>query len=141
MIAIKESVPASAKTAYRYDIFKGEVDALGKVTKIRSVGSAYVKEGQRTFVVSLKTFLDDRFYMLPETKPERPANYVILTREDSKNLRKKYFWNIVGEAKILEGPNHGLMKLSWDVLSDDLYMSLHPIQTQTATEAEEKSAA
>ncbi len=118
----------SKTAAYRYDIFKGVSDSDGTITKVRSVGSAYIREGQGTFLLMLKTFLDDRFYMLPDNRPDSPNNYMILTREISRNLSKKYYWNTVGEARILVGQNQGLMKLSWDVLSGDLYMAMKPIQ-------------
>ncbi len=75
----------------------------------------------------MKTFLEDRFYLLPDLKEESAGNYVIFTREIARNIRKKYFWNTVGEGKIMDGANHGLMKLSWDVLADGLYMSMYPI--------------
>ena len=127
--------------AYRFDIFKGTQDENGKVTKVRSVGSAYIREGYKTYTVSLKTFLKDRFYLLPNGKSESYMDYVILTREPALNLARKYFWNSVGAGHILDGVNHGLMKLSWDVLAGDLYMSLHPIQAQEPIQAEGEAAA
>ncbi len=129
MLKLSSVKVMSEGTRYRYDIFKGVVEENGAITKIRSVGSAYIREGQGTFQIGLKTFLNDRFYLLPDNCPDSPNNYVILTREVSRNLKKKYFWNTVGEARILSGLNHGLMKLSWDVLSNDIYMSMHPIQS------------
>lgn len=123
----KESKPSAT---YRFDIFKGLVDEAGKIKKVRSVGSAYVREGYKTYTLTLKTFLKDRFYLLPNGKAESHMDYVILTREPALNLARKYFWNSVGEGQILDGANHGLMKLSWDVLAGDLYMSLHPIKAQ-----------
>jgi len=116
---------------YRYDLFKGFAGPDGKITKVRSVGSARIREGQSTFLITLKTFLNDRFYLLPDHRPESPNNYVILTREISRSFDKKYFWNTVGEARILTEPNQGLMKLSWDILSGDLYMAMLPLQFMT----------
>ena len=129
------------QTIYRYDLFKGSIGADGKVTKVRSVGSAYNREGQTTLTVTLKTFLEDKFFLLPNTKADNPANYVILTREIAHNIKRKYFWNSVGDGRILEGVNHGLMKLSWDVLSDDIYMSLHPMKGREAGQVDSDSAA
>jgi hypothetical protein len=112
---------------YRFDIFKGAPDENGKIIKVKSLGSAYLKEGQRTYSVNLKTFLNQPFYLLPNSKPELPADYVILTREDAKHISRKYFWNNIGEGFILDGINHGVMKLTWDLLVDNIYMCLHPI--------------
>lgn len=113
-------------TVYRFDIFKGLSDNLGKIQKLKSVGSAYLRDGLKTYNVHLKTFLKDQFYLLPNSKPEDDSDFVILTREPAQKIWKKYFWNSVGEGKILTGTNHGIMKLSWDVLSEDLYLCLHP---------------
>lgn len=116
------------QNGYRFDIFKGTVGPDGKITRVRSVGSAYLRDGMKTYVVALKTFLEDRFYLLPNTKSENEAEFVILTREAAQHINRKYFWNSIGDGKILEGTNAGLLKLNWDVLSDDIYMSLHPIK-------------
>ncbi|NBU21490.1 hypothetical protein EBS43_08830 [bacterium] len=123
-----KATPEKKVAHYRFDIFKGTQEADGKIRKVRSVGGAYVREGLQTYTISLKTFLNDKFYLLPNTKPENRMDYVILTREPAQNINRKYFWHSVGEGHFLEGVNHGLMKLSWDVLGDDLYMSLHPVQ-------------
>src|ERR1700690_3798987 len=91
-------------TVYRFDVFKGTVDENGKVTKVKSVGSAYVREGLSTYTLHLKTFLKDTFYLLQNTKSPSP-DFVILTREPSQNMSRKYFWNSVGEGHVLDGPN------------------------------------
>src|SRR5687768_10220698 len=115
----KEVKPVAS---YRFDIFKGQMGTDEKIKKVRSVGSAYLKDGQRTYIVNLKTFLNEKFFLLPNSKPENKFDFVILTREPAQNISRKYFWNNVGEGIFLEGLNHGLMKLSWDVLANDLYM-------------------
>lgn len=132
IISSIENKPRENKsvTGYRFDIFKGSQTEGGKISKIRSIGNAYVKEGHRTYIVTLKSLLNERFYLMPNSKPEIKADYLILTREPAQNIARKYFWNSVGEGRMLDGSNHGLMKLSWDILADHIYMCLHPIQTQ-----------
>jgi hypothetical protein len=118
------------RQTYRFDIFKGEVDATGKVQRLRSLGAAHIAQGSKTYSVYLKTFLKDTFYLLPEEKKYTKADFLIYTREPSRNPGRKYYWNLVGEGKILEGENAGFMKLSFDVLgSDCIYMNLHPRET------------
>ena len=134
-------VNQSKVTIYRFDIFKGAVDAEGKVTKVKSLGAAYLRDGLRTYTVNLKTFLNEKFYLLPNTKPERTADFVILTREASQNLGRKYFWNNVGEGHILEGANHGLMQLRWDLLPNDIFMTLHPINSTEVSDVARGSEA
>lgn len=130
-IAVKSSSELRPKT-YRFDIFKGMEDSNGKVQKIRSIGSAHLMEGSKTYSVYLKTLLKDVFYLLPEQKRLTRGDYVILTREPSQMLGRKYFWNNIGECYILTDQNAGLMKLSFDLFgANDLFMNLCP---QKATE-------
>jgi hypothetical protein len=136
-IRTKSAANGPTVTVYRFDIFKGATDAEGKVAKIKSVGSAYIREGLKTYTVHLKALLKDTFYLLPNTKPTTTdAEFVILTREPAQNSGKKYFWNNVGEGRVLDGVNHGVMQLSWDVLmADDIYMTLHPINVSELPDA------
>lgn len=117
----------SKVTVYRFDVFKGEVDSSGKVKKIKSIGSAYVREGLSTYTLHLKTFLKDSFYLLQNTRSENP-DFVILTRESAQNLNRKYYWNNVGAGTVLDGVNAGIMRLKWDIFSDDLYMTVEPMK-------------
>jgi len=114
-------------TVYRFDVFKGSVDETGKVNKIKTVGSAYVREGLSTYTLHLKTLLKDTFYLLQNTKSPSP-DFVILTREPAQNMNRKYFWNNVGEAHVLSDQNEGIMKLKWDVIAGELYMKVAPIR-------------
>jgi hypothetical protein len=135
--------PEAKTTVYRFDIFKGSVDEEGLVSKVKSVGSAYVREGMKTYTVAIKTFLLEKYFLLSNTKPGRSdADYVILTREPARILGRKYFWNNVGEGRLMDGPNHGLLKLNWDIFGADLYMNLNPINvTETTAEAEKADEA
>ena len=116
-----------ARKGYRFDIFKG-VEEGERIRKIRSVGFAYLPEGAKTYTVYLKTFLKDLFCLLPEEKGLTDGDYVILTREPSRNPGRKYRWHNVGTCKILSGEKSGYMQMNWDLLcSDGIYMSLHPM--------------
>ena len=116
-----------ARKGYRFDIFKA-VEESGKLRKVRSVGFAYLPEGAKTYTVYLKTFLKDQFCLLPEEKGLTDGDYVILTREPSRNPGRKYRWHNVGTCKILTGEMSGYMKMNFDLLSSDgIFMSLHPM--------------
>ena len=128
-------------TVYRFDIFKGTHDSNGKIQKTKSIGAAYLRDGIKTYTVVLRTFLKDKFYLLPNSKPESKSDFVILTREPAQNIGRKYFWNNVGQGLLLEGINHGLMELSWDVLADGVYMNVHPVNVTEFPEAEKADAA
>lgn len=127
-------------TIYRFDVFKGEMDGNGKVQKVKSVGSAYLREGLSTYTVHLKTFLKDSFYLLQNTKSPKP-DFVILTREPSQNPKRKYFWNSVGEGNVLDAENNKIMRLKWDVLSEALYMTVEPMSVTEIHEDESEVAA
>jgi hypothetical protein len=123
-------LPVEKKQSYRFDIFKGEMDASGAIRRVRSVGAAHIIEGVKTYTVHIKTFLNDVFYLLPEEKKLTTADFLIYTREPSVRPGRKYYWNQVGEGRVLDGSNSGFMRLSFDVLgSDSIFMNLHPKET------------
>jgi hypothetical protein len=123
---IKEN---AERTIFRFDIFKGAKDSTGRIQKVKSVGHALINEGAHTYTVHLKTLLKDQFYMLPERTHTDRYDFVLLTREDSFREGRKYFWNNVGEAKLLEGDNRDLLKLTWDMLGvDDIYLNTIPVK-------------
>lgn len=132
--SVIESVQAKMEkkaNVFRFDIFKGVEDSEGKIQKIRSLGSAQLLEGAKTYTVYLKTLLKDVFYVLPEQKRMTRGDYVILTRELSQTPGRKYFWNNIGECYLLGGQNAGFMKLSFDLFgAEDIYMNLHPIHKE-----------
>lgn len=127
---------------YRFDIFKGVEIEGGKIQKVRSVGSAQIMEGSKTYTVYLKTLLKDVFYLLPEQKRMTRGDYVILTREPSQTPGRKYFWNNVGECYVLDGENAGVMRLAFDLFgAGDIYMNLHPINREAEAVAAQDAAA
>ncbi len=131
--SLQENVSIESKPkAYRFDVFKGVKDEQGKIHKLKSIGSAHIIDGCKTYTIHIKTFLSDVFYLLPETKRPEEADYVILTREPSQQSGRKYFWNSIGEGKLLTGENSCLVNLIWDVLGvDDIYLNLYPKETPT----------
>ena len=123
---IKEN---AERTIFRFDIFKGAKDESGRIQKVKSVGHALINEGAHTYTIHLKSLLKDQFFMLPERTHTDRYDFVILTREDSYQQGRKYFWNNVGEAKLLEGENRDLLKLSWDLFgADDIYLNTIPVK-------------
>lgn len=125
---LKERIAQPKPITHRFDIFKGVTASDGKVIKLRSIGSAQLIEGTKTYTVYLKSLLKDVFYILPEEQKRTRGDYVILTRELSQNPNRKYFWNSIGEGFVLGRENPGVMRLSFDLFGDDdIYMSLHPM--------------
>lgn len=138
MEQIKES---SERTIFRFDIFKGVPDVKGRIQKVKSVGHALITEGSHTYTIYLKTLLKDLFYMLPERTHLDKYDFVILTREESFKEGRKYFWNNVGEAKLMDGENRDLLKLSWDILgADDIYLNTIPTKKSVLPTVDSTSA-
>lgn len=109
---------------FRFQVLQGEVDSSGKVKKTKSVGMAYLKDGQNTFTLRLWTFVNEKFYLIPNRNDA--SKYLVMTREPNKNLtaKNKYFWNIVGNG-IADSAN-GTIKLDFDLLSKAIYVNIHP---------------
>lgn len=122
------AVQENKSQVYRFDLFKGIPDASGKIQKARSVGSAYLREGLKTYTVYLKTFLKDPFYLLANPGENAGPDFSVLTREPSKNPRRKYFWHHVGEGRILGSENPGIARISFDMLGSEIYMNLYPVK-------------
>ena len=141
MFTLKEAL--NKVNVYRFEIFKGEVDENGKVQKVKSVGSAYIRDGIHTYAIHLRMFLKDTFYLIKNMKAPVPE-YVLLTREPSIKPTRKYFWNNVGEGRVLGDENEGLIAIKFDLLDHTFYMKHEPFSVTEAdaieTEENEKIA-
>ena len=85
--------------AYRFDIFKGVVDAEGKVHKRRSIGVARLVPGSKTYHIELRTLTNDQFYLLLENKIEE-GNWqldalTVLLDSNTKKAKIERIENIV----------------------------------------------
>lgn len=127
-------------TVYRFDVFKGVADLSGRIQKVKPVGVAYLREGMQTYTLHLKTFLENTFYLLKNSKPVG-SDFVILTREFAKHGPRKYHWNNCGEGTVLPGINSDLIKLDWDLFGEDIYMTVNPKKVQEIVVESDKTAA
>lgn len=127
-------VIAARPTTYRFDIIKGIEDSTGRLSRARSVGSAYLVEGRKTYTIYLRSFVNDVFYLLPD-KEQPTSKFAILTRTHSRRQDRKFFWNVVGIGTVLDGSRSGYMQLRWDLLdAKDIYMNLHPQVVYSSSE-------
>lgn len=113
-----------SKKYYRFQVFQGEEDGQGKVQKTKSVGMAYLKDGQNIFTLRLWMFSWERYYILPNKHDS--SKFLVMTREPNRNqtAKNKYFWNIVGNGVV--DTAQGLIRLEFDLLSEPIYVSTHP---------------
>ncbi|MGE3756119.1 MAG: hypothetical protein AB7H97_00090 [Pseudobdellovibrionaceae bacterium] len=109
---------------YRFQVFQGMKDASGKVKKTKSVGMAYLKEGQNIFSLRLWMFSWDRYFILPHKADS--SKYLVMTREPNRSpkAKNKYFWNIVGNGTV--DSVQGVIELEFDLLSKPIYVNIHP---------------
>ena len=84
---------------FRFQVFQGEPDANGKIRKSKSVGMAYLRDGQNIFTLRLWMFSHERFYVISSRNDS--SKFLVMTREPNKipNAKNKYFWNIVGNGR------------------------------------------
>ena len=106
---------------YRFQLF---VEGTASDSKKKTVGMAYLKEGQGIYTLRLWTLLEDKFFLLPSK--DDPSKYLLMTREPNKSgsSKNKYFWNIVGNAKVLSGKT--VIEMNFDLLEKKIYMSIFP---------------
>jgi transposase-like protein len=109
---------------YRFQLFQGQRNALGKLEKTKTVGMAYLKEGHDTYTIRLWTFLNDKFFLLMNKNDS--SRFLVMSREANKNTqsKNKYFWNVIGNGKALSSQN--CIELRFDLFEKPIYMNIFP---------------
>lgn len=109
---------------YRFQVIQQSLKSNGSNEKQRSVGMAYLKEGQNTYTLRLWMLLNEKFYVIPNKNDS--SRFLIMTREPNKNPvgKNKYFWNIVGNGTA--DTTTGYIKLNFDLFEKPIFMSLYP---------------
>ncbi|HXH74070.1 MAG TPA: hypothetical protein VNJ08_03850 [Bacteriovoracaceae bacterium] len=127
MRALKEILHEQTKTLKEPQFYRFQVFVNGDEKK-NTVGMAWLKEGQRIYTIKLWTLLSEKFFLLPSK--DDASNYLLMTREPVKsaNSKKKYHWNIVGNAKAL--PANGVINLNFDLFDRKIFMSIYPDETK-----------
>ena len=127
MRALKEILHEQTKTLKEPQFYRFQVFVNGDEKK-NTVGMAWLKEGQRIYTIKLWTFLSEKFFLLPSK--DDASKYLLMTREPVKsaNSKKKYHWNIVGNAKA--SPSNGVINLNFDLFDKKIFMSLYPDETK-----------
>lgn len=128
MKALKEILDGQIEKMKPAKFYRFQVFTQGSEKK-NTVGMAYLKEGQTIYTLRLWTFLEDKFFLLPNKDDQ--SKYLIMTREPNKSpsSKNKYFWNIVGNAKA--DSSKGVVELNFDLLEKKIYMSIFPEESAT----------
>lgn len=108
----------------RFQVFQATTNNQGKLENKKTVGMAYMKEGQNLYTLRLWTFVHERFYILGSTND--PSKYLVMTRElnKSEKAKSKYFWNIVGNGTA--NSSQGAIALQFDLFEKPIYMNIFP---------------
>ena len=128
MKALKEIITSQAEKMNITKFYRFQILIQGNDKK-KTVGMAYLKEGQSIYTLRLWTFLEDKFYLLPSK--EDSSKYLLMTREPNKSStsKNKYFWNIVGNAKA--DSSKGMIELNFDLFDKKLFLSMFPEESAT----------
>ena len=123
MKSLKEILNEQTKTLKEPPFYRFQVFVKGNEKK-NTVGMAWLKEGQKIYTIKLWTFLSEKFFLLPSK--DDASKYLLMTREPVKsaNSKKKYHWNIIGNAKA--SPSNGVIELNFDLLDRKIFMSIYP---------------
>jgi hypothetical protein len=136
---ISELIPVNeAKRSYRFRLMQGGVTKDGSFERSKTVGMAYLQEGQSIYTLRLWTFLDSRFYLLASKGSS--SRYLALTREPTNNCfsKNKYHWNIVGNGRVDSAA--GVVCIQFDLFERPIYMSIFPEPNAHAVSLPEQNA-
>ena len=119
MKVLKDILLENVPVFYRFQVFVKEGESLKK-----TVGMAYLPEGQAMYTVKLWTFLNEKFFLLPNKND--PTKYFVMTREPNKspNSKNKYFWNIIGNARA--NAAQSVLEINLDLFEKKIYLSIFP---------------
>lgn len=125
MTKIEVVKQATKNEVYRFQIYTGRTDFAGNHLKSRVVGLAHLRNGENIYALKLWTFGSEKYFLIPDKVDS--GRFLIMTRESNRNpdSKNKYFWNIVGNAAA--NANISAIKLNFDLIETELYMTLHPI--------------
>lgn len=128
MQALKEMLDEQTQKLKETKFYRFQVFTEGAGRK-NTVGMAYLKEGQNIYTLRLWTFLEDKFFLLPNR--EDPTKYLLMTREPNKSgaSKNKYFWNIVGNARTDSAK--GVIEMNFDLFDKKIFMNIFPEDSAT----------
>ena len=123
MKALKEILNEQAEKLKLAKFYRFQLFVQGTEKK-NTVGMAYLKEGQTIYTLRLWTFLEDKFFLLPNK--DDASKYLIMTREPNKSptSKNKYFWNIIGNAQANSANCE--IEMNFDLFGKTIYMNMFP---------------
>lgn len=122
MESLKKFLNSALPTFYKFQLFVRTEEG-----KTKSVGTAFLEDGNIRYTIKLWSLVNEKFYLLPTEQDSR--KFILMTRElnRSENAKTKYHWNVIGSAK----PNQAQteLELSFDIFERKIYLNMIPIET------------
>lgn len=116
---------------YRFQVFATQSLKPGGETR-RSMGAAFLREGQKVYTLKLWMFPESKFYLMADQ--DDPTKMAIMTRELKRNPKVgkgKFFWNLIGNGFV--DVQREVVRLEFDLLNRPVYMSIFPMKSSEAS--------
>lgn len=93
----------------------------------KSVGTAFLEDGNIRYTLKLWSLVNEKFYLLPTENDSK--KFLLMTRELNRgtNSKKKYHWNVIGSAKSNDDQNE--LEISFDIFEKKIYLNMIPVET------------
>jgi hypothetical protein len=107
--------------------FKFQLFVRPEEGKTKSVGTAFLEDGNIRYTIKLWSLINEKFYLLPTEQDSR--KFILMTRElnRSENPKTKYHWNVIGSAKANEAQTE--LEISFDIFERKIYLNMIPVET------------
>lgn len=122
MESLQKYFQNSFPTFYKFQLFVRTEEG-----KTKSVGAAFLEDGNIRYTIKLWSLVNEKFYLLPTEQDCR--KFILMTRElnRSENARTKYHWNVIGSAKANDLQDE--LEISFDIFEKKIYLKMIPIET------------
>lgn len=134
MESLKTYFQKSFPTFYKFQLF-----VRPEAGKIKSVGTAFLEDGNIRYTIKLWSLVNEKFYLLPTEQDSR--KFILMTRElnRSENPKTKYHWNVIGSAKANDVQTE--LEISFDIFERKIYLNMIPIETFNSKNVESSKGA
>jgi hypothetical protein len=122
MESLQKYLRNSFPTFYKFQLFVRTEEG-----KSKSVGTAFLEDGNIRYTIKLWSLVNEKFYLLPTEQDSR--KFILMTRElnRSENPKTKYHWNVIGSAKANAAQDE--LEISFDIFERKIYLNMIPIET------------
>lgn len=122
MESLQKYLQNSFSTFYKFQLF-----VKGEDGKTKSVGTAFLEDGNIRYTLRLWSLVNEKFYLLPTEQD--PKKFILMTREPNRaqNSKKKFHWNVIGSAKA--NGTQDELEIAFDIFEKKIFLNLIPVET------------